>query len=454
MAKKRSKKFWVIFWSLAVIFWVSLYFFLQFRNDKMQMITKTIDFLPFGLEEKEEYKFIAYFADYLLKKDDQEKVFLVLFQNDMELRPGGGYIGSFGILKVKNGEILEIGTHDLSNFDARIPDTQEPPYPMKEMLHIGSWKLRDSNWSPDFSENAKKAQYFYEMGKGEEKFDGIVAINSKVLTSFLSVTGPVTLPSYPGTYDSENAILTLEYQVEKGYAKQGLEIGERKSVMNELAQEISQKIKTLDNSKKIDLAKMILNDLNNKNIQLFFKDQTLQFQTQKAGWSGEMKKNWNNDYLMIVDANLGALKSDYYIKRNYSYTVDFSKERPEARLKIIYNHTAKEKDWMTKEYLSYLRVYVPANSWLFDSKNLGEIRFGNELEKKYFASIITVPIGQTKTVELDYYLSENINEENYDLFFQKQSGLGNVPVGISVISKTGENKNFPITLQNEWEMKK
>lgn len=454
MAKKRSKKFWIIFWSVAVIFWVAWYFFLQFRNDKMQMITKTIDYLPFGLEKKEEYKFIAYFADYLLKKDDKEKVFLVLFQNNMELRPGGGYIGSFGILKMKNGKILEIQTHDLSNFDARIPDTQEPPYPMKEMLHINSWKLRDSNWSPDFSENAKKAQYFYEMGQGEEKFDAIVAINSQVLASFLSVTGPVTLPSYPGTYDSENAVLTLEYQVEKGYAKQGLERGERKSVMNELAEEISKKIETLDNSKKIDLAKIILEDLNNKYIQLYFKDEILQSQTQKAGWSGEVKKDWNNDYLMMVDANLGALKSDYYIKRAYSYTIDFSKEKPEARLKITYNHTAKERDWMTKEYLSYLRVYVPFDSWLFDSKNLGEVRFGNELGKKYFASIVTVPIGQTKTVEFSYYLPKNINEENYNLYLQKQSGLENIPAEINIISESGENKKIFVDLKKEWEMKK
>ncbi len=452
MSKRYSLKFWIIFWSIAIAFLAGFYLILQFKNNASKVINTAIDYLPLDLKDKKEYKAIAYFADYLLRKDNRQKTFMILFQNNMELRPGGGYIGSFGILKVKNGQIQELQTHDLSNFDGRIPSTIEPPYPMKETLRIDSWKLCDSNWSPDFFENARKAEYFYRLGQGEEQFDAIIAINSNVLTSFLAVTGPVELPGYPGTFDSENAILTLEYQVEKGYAQQGIEKGERKSIMNELAEVIMKKVSDMNSAQKLDLAKIILKDLNSKNIQLYFGDINLENQARSSGWSGEVDKNWKNDYLMVVDANLGAYKSDYYIKRSFDYLIDLSGNIPKATLKITYIHTGKVKDWMTRDYLTYLRVYVPENSWLNDSKGLGEIKYGSDLGKKSFGSLVNVPLNQTKTVEFDYTLPENFDVENYGLLIQKQSGVNDIPGRISVIGKDGVEKKYDINLESDWKI--
>lgn len=449
MPKTYSKKFWIVFWTVSVLLLIGLYFFLQLRN---KGIGSSIDYLPLGDEKKQEIKSIAYFTNYLLKQDDQEKVFLILFQNNMELRPGGGYIGSFGILKTKNGKVADLQTHDLSNFDGRIPSTIEPPYPMKETLHIDSWKLRDSNWSPDFFENAQKAEYFYYLGQGEENFDGIVAINSNVLTSFLKVTGPISIPNYPGTYDSENAILTLEYQVEKGYAQQGIERGERKSVMNELAKAVIKQISNLSNSQKFNLAKIILEDLNKKDIQLYFKDSNLESQAQNSGWSGEVEKNWQKDYLMMVDANLGSYKSDYYIQRKFDYKIDLSSETPKANLKITYTHNGKVKDWMTRDYLTYLRVYTPKDVWLINSKGLGEIKFGNDFEKKSFGSLVHTALDTTNTVEFEYTLPKDFDRDNYDLLIQKQSGAGDSTGHITVINKDGKEKSFDIALTGDWKM--
>ncbi|HPN96532.1 MAG TPA: DUF4012 domain-containing protein [Candidatus Moranbacteria bacterium] len=449
MGKKRSKKFWIIFWSLSIVFLGCWYAFWQIYNKGYGVVEDAVEFLPFS----EENKTLGHLAGYILKKDNEEKTFLVLFQNNMEIRPGGGYIGSFGILTIKNGEILKMETHDLSNFDGRIPDTVSPPYPMKETLRINSWKLRDSNFSPDFPTNAKKAEEFYRMGQGQEKLDGIIAINSNVLTSFLKVTGPVEIEGYPGTYSSENAILNLEYQVEQGYAKQGIERGERKSVMNGLAKEVLKRVSTLGNAQKLELAKIILEDLKNKDIQLYFKNSEMERHAHDANWNGEMEKNGNEDYLMMVDANMGSLKSDYYMKRSFEYTVDLSKNVPEANLKITYNHTAKEKDWMTKNYLTYFRLYVPANSWLVNSQNTSEVRFGKELDKKYFGTLVNVPLGETKTIEFNYTLPSDIDTENYNLMIQKQSGVSQIPGKVTVIGKDGSRKTIEVEIKQDWKLK-
>ncbi len=453
MAKKRSLKFWIIFWIFSLIFLIGWYFFCQFLNqrkaDNESGLGAASTLLSWGLPSGKEFEALGQFANYLLQKDEKERTFLVLFQNNMELRPGGGYIGSFGILKVKNGEVTKLETHDLSNFDGRIPDGIEPPYPIKETLRVSSWKMRDSNFSPDFLTNAKKAELFYKMGKGEENFDGIISLNSNVLTSFLKVTGPVEVPGFEGSYDSENGVLALEYQVEKGYYHQDLEIGERKSVMGPLAREIMKKISSLSLGGKVRLAEVILQDLNSKDIQLYFKDPEMQKQATAANWAGLVDQEWENDYLMIVDANMGALKSDRVMQRAIDYTVDFSKSTPEAVLKITYTHTAKEKDWMTKNYLTYLRAYVPEESWLTTSTNTGKMVFANELGKKFFGSLVEVPLGQTKTVEMKYNVSGKINPDNYQLKIQKQSGVREIPVTVKIIGRDGNLRDYQFQLAQE-----
>jgi len=453
MAKKYSLKFWFLFWTTSIIFLAGWFLYWNAGTQKIsETISNVVSFLPIEESQKKEYGALITIGDYFLKTDGKEKTLLILFQNNMEIRPGGGFIGAFGIVKVKNGKVISMETHDLSNFDGRIPNTVEPPYPMRETLRIGSWKLRDSNYSPDFETNAKKAEEFYYMGKGEEKFDGVVGITANMLVSMLKVTGPVEIEGYPGVYDSENALISLEYQVEKAFEEQGIERGERKSVINDLAKEIEKRIFDLSASQKMELAKILLEDLDKKDIQLYFKDPSLQEVVQNAGWSGNVDRNWNKDFLMTSDANLGAFKSDYYMKRSMDYTVDFAGGKPTAHLKITYEHTAKQKDWMTRDYLTYLRVYVPNDAWFIKGTNFDNPLYGNEFGKKYFGQIVKVPIGTKKTVELTYSLPENIQAEEYALKIQKQPGINGVPVSVHVVSKDGQKRDYSYTMNSDIEI--
>lgn len=441
--KKRSIKFWISFWSIAIIFLATFYFVLRLKNNR-QMIAQVAGIFPIG----DQYKSIANFSNYFLQQDNQERTFLLLFQNNMEIRPGGGFIGSFGIVKVKNGKITLLQVHDTGNFDPRIPNTVAPPYPMAETLGIKSWQLRDSNFSPDFPTNAQKAEEFYYMGQGQEKFDGIIGITTNVLTSFLKATGPIAMEGYPGTYADENAVIALEYQVEEDFWKQGIKRGDRKSIMNDLADAILKKVFDLSLSQKIELAKIVFEDLNRKDIQLHFKDPILQAQAEKSNWSGEVDQSWKQDFLMTSDANLGAYKTDLSIKRSLDYTVDLTGDAPKAVLKITYNHTATQKDFMTKNYLSYLRVYVPDGAWLTTSNNFDGAKFGTELGKKYFGAIVKVPLGTSKTVEINYTLPKEI-AENYNLKIQKQPGINGVPVAVHVKNANGDVKDYAYTMDSD-----
>lgn len=448
--KKYSLKFWIIFWVVSAILLSIWFVFLQVYNRGFAGLRTPVGMLPVSSETKGDLQAVLSLADYALAQDDKPKTFLLLFQNNWELRPGGGFIGSFGILTIRNGHIEKLDVHDTGNFDGRIPDTEALPYPMKDALQIPSWKFRDSNYSPDFPTNAQKAEYFYELGEGKEKFDGVIGITTNVLLALLRVTGPVEVEGYPGTYDSENAILALETQVEQAYREQDIAKGDRKGVMRPLGEAILKKLQPITMSQKIRLAQVGLEELNNKDIQIFFHDTALQKVVADRGWAGQVDPLWQNDYLMLVDANLGAYKSDSVMKREVRYEADMSGETPEVTLEITYTHTGTEKNWLINHYTSYLRVYAPAGSWLTTlDGGEGETQYAEEFGRQVFGTMVKVPIGSSKKVTLRYTLPKTVSADFYDLKIQKQSGVGNPAYVVSVIDAQGAKKTKQLTLSGD-----
>ncbi|QQS20489.1 MAG: DUF4012 domain-containing protein [Candidatus Moraniibacteriota bacterium] len=438
MKPSRSRKFWILFWGCSALLLSLWFLFLEVRNGNLKWFDAPVRALPLAEETRNDMRALLSVADFVLKKDGITRTYLVLFQNNYELRPGGGFIGSFGIVKIRNGELLDFSVHDTGNFDGRIPSTVEPPYPMREMLHVDSWKLRDSNFSPDFPTNARQAEIFYRMGNGEETFDGVIGITTDVLVSFLSVTGPVEVPGYPGTYGGESAVWDLEYQVEVGFLEQGIERGERKSMMNELGFQILNEVKTLDMSGRWKLIEVILRDLHAKDIQVAFDDPGVSNKIREAGWDGSVLHNWKGDALLAVDANLGAWKSDYFVKRSYEYVLDFSKEKPTATFSVTYLHTAEKKDWRTGNYQSFFRLYVPKGSWLVSSEGfVSEPVFGEEVGRETFGARVFVPMGSEKTVSYTYTLPSSITPDFYELLIEKQPGVHDIPMSVTLLRKGG-----------------
>lgn len=451
MGRVSNFTYWSRFIIIAGIFLFGWFIFWEVKHQGWLRLADFSSVLPVPAEERSDIEALSLIANRLMDTKGETKTFLILFQNNLELRPGGGFIGSFGILKIRDGNVVEFSTHDTGNFDGRIPSTVAPPYPMKDLLHIDSWKLRDSNFSPDFPTNANEAVRFYTMGDGQEKFDGVIGVTAEVLSSLLDITGPVTVDGFPGTYGSDNAILDLEYQVEKGYADQNIKFGERKSVLKLLGDVVLKKVKTLSISKKYELFTVLLSDLHRKDIQIHFNDEDLQSIVADAGWSGAIDPRWKDDSFMLVDANLGALKSDYRMERRIEYLVDLSGESaPKATLKMIYRHTGTARDWYTKDYVSYLRAYIPEGSYVTRVENGDKPIYGSELGKKFVGVIVGVPLASEKTVTFEYTLPDSINYDWYDLKIMKQPGTKDIPTSITVIGKDGNIKNWNTTLDRDF----
>lgn len=440
---KKVKVFLIVFLIIFVLAAISAFIALRKKDsisiisESLPFIEEVIKFLPVKEDTKKELEAINLLSQEIVKQDNIERRYLVLLQNNMELRPGGGFLGQYAVVKVKNGEVTSLFIEDANILDQRIQAKVRPPYPFERMMSIKKWKFRDSNFSADFPTNVEKAKYFYRLSGGNSDFDGVVAVNADVFNHVLELTGPITVPGYSGQFTSENATLKLEEVVERRYlADETLDTQNRKAIMKTMGSIIVDKLFTLNNIPK--LANFTLEELRNKNVMLHFEDPELQKLVSEVHWDGSVTTDWSGDYLMLVDANMGALKSDNYIQREVDYYVDLTAEKPTVTLNYKYTHTATYGDWRTSDYHSYLRVYVPQGSNLLERKMVSYPNIQEEFGKTYFGFIVHVLINGETNAFIKYELPDRFKNEDYKLLIQKQSGMRDVPVKVTVKTADGE----------------
>ena len=435
-----SKKFLAVV-VIVVVVVGSFFLVLRMRGGKKMLALSSLSLfnkfsvlLPIEDDAKQELGVVDSLVSALTKKDNVERRFLLLLQNNMELRPGGGFLGQYAVIKLKNGEVTSSFFEDANLLDQRITTKVVPPYPFERMLQLKKWKFRDSNFSPDFPTNVEKAKYFYRLAGENNNFDGVIAVNADVMKGILDITGPITANGI--TFNSDDVVLKLEEVVEKSYIMDPeLDTQNRKAIMRQMTSIIIDKLFSIGNITKI--AELVHVETNNKNIMFNFADSELQSLVESVHWDGRVASDWGSDYLMLVDANMGSLKTDYYIKRAIDYNIDLTQEKPLVELHYKYQNTAKVGDWRTSDYHSYLRVYVPKGANLLDRKMVSYPNIQEEFGKTYFGFIVHTVMNHETDAYIKYELPADFDKDNYRLLIQKQSGVGDVPVKVTVKTKDG-----------------
>ncbi|KUK82964.1 MAG: Secreted protein [Microgenomates bacterium 39_6] len=108
---------------------------------------------------------------------DETRTYLVIFQNDSELRPSGGFLTAYAILEVKDGQVTPVLSQDIYDLDARFNHRIEAPRPIADYLpNVYYWNLRDMNLSPDFIVSMDTFYQYYQTVPGTREVDGILAV--------------------------------------------------------------------------------------------------------------------------------------------------------------------------------------------------------------------------------------------------------------------------------------
>lgn len=356
-----------------------------------------------------------------------EKNYLVIFQNNYELRPSGGFISSYGILNFNNG-IPSLKINDI--YDDTLNDHKyiQAPSPLDELLNLSEkqtgYKFRDANIYPNFPDTAEELIKMYNLGNSKIKIDGVFAINFSVLEDLFNIFKEIKIGDKILTKD--NLFYEIEYEV-NNIDKHNLEaLANRKSILNALANKLIVKaiLSPLSWNK---ITNKIVENLNNKEIQLYFSDENLQKTTQKNNFTGEFPLAYN-DFLAINTANYGSAKTDRYIQKSITYKLKYlkSEKKFKATLSVNISNYGEPNPPFSGTYICYLRSYLPLSA--------NEIESGSDyktIKSKYFSilgSIMEVPTQKNKTIAYSYYIPEKYllnNSSEYSLYIPKQSGANN-----------------------------
>jgi len=395
-----------------------------------------------------------------------ERTHLLLFLNNDELRPGGGFIGTYGLMRMKQGEVLSLQTKDVYALDSAIASQihLDPPAPLKNSGVTSAWFLRDANWSPDFAVSAQQVAAMFEQESAllppdslipaSTHIDSVIGFTPTVAASLLTLLGPIEIAGQ--TFTAENVPDLIEYEVEQGYEERGVPYLQRKEILADLVSEVQKRLVKLPFSEWTSVLDLLSHGFESKQIALYTKQESMQKLIGEVGWGGVLRPQ-TTDVQMLVDANLGSLKTDPVVSRAIEYSL-FRNESGKwiGRTRITYTHNGSF-DWRTTRYQSYTRLYVPVGSQLIRMEagvqNISAT-ITDELGMTSFGTFIKVEPGQEQTLLFEYVLSESvvsaIKENQYTLSLFKQMGARDYPLTLSLDFDKTIKQATPAEKRSDW----
>jgi hypothetical protein len=380
---------------------------------------------------------------------DRPRQYLVLFANPSELRPTGGFPGSYGLVTFADGRLKDFHADDIYNPDGQIKTLVVPPL---QLQHITpSWGMRDAAWWIDFPTSAKKVMQYWQLGGGAA-VDGVLSIKPDMLAGILKITGPISLPKYDLVLTSDNVLEQLQLEVESNKTA-----AQPKQIIVDLAPQIMQRLASAPASQWVALLGLFKDGLDVRDILMYFTDNQLEKFVADQGWNGSVKET-AGDYLMTDISNIKGAKGDAVTDTSMKLESWMQNGTMVHRLTLTRQHNGGSTAYgfYNKTNYSWVRVLVPQGSMLRsisgnDQPNYKPLmNYAKEkstydtdlqaLEATYragpngstiyaesgktgFGFWMTLPPGETKAVQLEYEVPAKYAGSDYHLYVQRQPGL-------------------------------
>ncbi len=295
---------------------------------------------------------------------DNPRQYLLVFQNNSEIRATGGFIGTYGLIQFDQGKMKRLLVDGVFNPDGQLHEKIIPPQPIQKIST--AWSMHDANWFPDFPSSAKKIQWFYEKAGGVTT-DGVWAFTPVIVERLLELTGPIHMPEYGIELNSQNFVEIMQYKVEVDYDKR---LNRPKKILADFTPLFLNALSDLSLNDKTKAIQIIFNALKEKHLLFYFNDSELEDLIIDQGWSGELKTT-EHDYLSVVSSNINGYKTDRMIDESISLTSQIETDGSILNtLTITRQHLGgnEEYDWWNQVNSNYLRVYVPEGSELVSAR--------------------------------------------------------------------------------------
>lgn len=358
---------------------------------------------------------LRFFANNYLSLTFFHKDYLIILQNNYEMRPTGGFVTGYGEVSATMGIPGNISFHN--SYEINTDSYVTPPYPHEEMLKnewYEGYTFRDANWEPDFPDSAKTLIDFYQQKFPEKDVDGIIVINFSVIENLVDRLGGIELNGQK--YDKSNLFKGITNTVNDIDRHDETALMERKDILGELAGNLIPKAKWHPFKSKA----VIEEALDNKDIFFWFRGEGIQKRVEKKGWANHMTLAPESDFLHVNLANLGSKKADRYLIKEVYHQVNIKKEIPEITTEIAIRYPGSTNSY-ADNYKGYLRVYIPASAEVISDVLGAEESIEGDF--KVISTELILPAGSKSTITYSYQLPRTLlPKDEYHLKLMKQSG--------------------------------
>ncbi len=402
---------------------------------------------------------------------DEPQTYMLLAENNDEMRATGGFISAVGLVTLDGGKIGELTIEDSYAVDDFSREYPPAPEPMKRIMSAYLWVFRDGNWSPDFPTAAQTLLQLYHISR-DTKVDGVIAVDQIALQILVSALEPVQIPGFTEPATGENVI----EQIRRSWSPDDPNFSgwdadwykNRKNFMGDLVSALRERVENDPASVDwVRLADAMMRIMDERHGQIWLANPQAQSVFHRQGWDGAVQSP-AGDFLLSVETNMGFNKMSAAVETNLNYRVDLSNlDKITAAITLTQtnlatgdapcNHVPRYGkdywDMMDRCYWNYWRVYVPSGSTLIDATPhavsgeyllLGEDfpatmdELSDVTGKSGWGTLVFIPRGETVSSRVVYQLPPTVIFQaddgwHYRLTVQKQAGTQAIPMQVQVI---------------------
>ncbi len=404
---------------------------------------------------------IKYSSDFLGYQEKQR--YLLLFQNNAELRPTGGFIGTFGYLTIRAGQtkdlfidqiygpkylqrdkLAKIEKSDLG-YPKDIPDHLIPAKPiLKKYRH--TFFVQGTNSTPDFPTSAERALWSFEQVLEQPAADKVIALDPSVIVDILRIINKIPMDKYDTVLTAGNfrKIIQRKVDVDNPFKRGEDKSYNPKQILVDFAPKFFKKIDRASPEQKFQIFFKIFQNLEKKHILLYARDSKLEEVIQKYNLGGAVKSS-PDDYLFVNLDSVENNKVNIHVKKVYQLKSFLDEGKPiKHQLKIIFDHP--------QQYGVnglWVRVMVPYGSQFKSAHWAGQdissrVKSFIEAEKQVFLLPIKVPTQSIRELRVNYQSSAVLNsEKGFQLYLQNQPGVSNAKIRTEfVLSRSLQPTNY------------
>ena len=402
-------------------------------------------------EGTESFKAVNSFLPDLLGVDERKR-YLILFQNEGELRSTGGWLTSYGIVGVEGGQIRELFVDDIYNADGTLKVQNKrftPPRSMSNALEITNWPFSLVNWHPDLADTLTEAEPFiYELGKGNS-IDGLITIDVSFVEELLKRWGGIEVPGETELVTSENLNSKI-FQMHEEFVPGSTQ---KTTFLANLANEIVKKLLSMNITDLMGLADIFEKTLDEKHLQATFKNKDAYNFFSSRDWANSMSNKYN-DAPISIDWNWGGNKANLYLDKNYSLTINV---KDEDTIDFIYSITVEnsstENVYPEGDYVNYQRIYIPPQAKILRISGIEDNEYSVYKESgfKVIGGWFNTPIKSINTLDISYRIEREDGDSNFPIVIQEQNAF----FDINLFKQPGEKKyayKLDITYPSTWNL--